>query len=80
MFVIHEFPTDETKSVKTDRNTVDLNRFIKRFSDGRMESCAESSLLGPFRGWRNSGRLSEDIDLFRGKITSDVRTRASSTA
>lgn len=48
IFIVHEFHTSKTSQEKIETNTLDLNNFMKRLSNGAVSSIFPGKLYGPF--------------------------------
>jgi len=72
VFLIHEFNTPCTKNEKHQQNQLDLDNFVNRLTDGRIERVESSKLYGPIK---ISGKPLFDKlpDIYIGKVSKTIR-------
>jgi hypothetical protein len=73
VLLVHEFMTDKTKDARHDANHRDLEAFVTRLSDGKVDSVQEGALSGPF-SVPGEPLFRKPADLFIGKIRTNIRT------
>jgi hypothetical protein len=73
ILLIHEFITSKTDDAKHESNHRDLERFVRRLSDGRIKSVPPGKLLGPF-GVPGLPLFAKPAELYIGKVTRDLRS------
>jgi hypothetical protein len=79
LLLIHEFISDVTADEYHERNTRDLNTFVKRLSHGTVSKIAVGEIAGPFVV-PGSPLFGSKVQLFIGKVTRNIRTINSSNA
>jgi len=73
LMLIQEFVTDKTSDRKHQRNREDLNAFVLHISHGKVSTVETGLIYGPFRV-PGSPILKNDIDLFIGKASRNIRS------
>ena len=71
--LVQEFVTDKTDDIKHRRNGADLNTFVLHISHGKTSKVESGLIYGPFRV-PGSPILKNDIDLFVGKVSRNIRS------
>jgi hypothetical protein len=72
VFIIHEFVTDCTSDEDHQANTLDLDAFVCRMSDGKIRDLRSGEVVGPFPLIENSHWPSSPA-LYMGKATKNIR-------
>ena len=73
LMLVQEFVTDKTDDIKHRRNGADLNTFVLHISHGKTSKVESGLIYGPFRV-PGSPILKNDIDLFVGKVSRNIRS------
>lgn len=71
VLVVHEFNTSRTRPELCEANTIDLNRFVHRVSQGAHSALRAGALIGPLR---LSGFEVDSIPLYIGRASRTVRS------
>jgi hypothetical protein len=72
VFIIHEFVTDSTRDEYHQANTLDLEAFVCRLSDGAFRDLRSGEIVGPFPVVENTHWPSSPA-LYIGKATKNIR-------
>ena len=72
--LIHEFVTNQTTDILHERNSADLNLFVRRLSHGRVDRVGPGEICGPFEV-PGAPLCANAPALFIGKVVRTLRAR-----